>query len=309
MKFAVIGVGGYIAPRHLKAISDTGNTLSAAYDPKDSVGILDRYFFDVEYFTNFEEFHEYIKVNPVDYVSICTPNYLHKSHIAFALRNGANAICEKPLVLTGADLDELARIEKETGKRLYTVLQLRVHDVVQKIRAEILAKEQKEKHEVELVYFTSRGPWFHRAWKGNEKLSGGLASNIGVHFFDMLTWTFGEEISCEVHVKNDHIVAGYLELEKARVKWMLSVDRKYIPKEYLAKGKTTYRSIRIDGKEVEFSEGFTELHTVVYQDILAGRGYGLEDARAAVEITERIRKMNPSGTNRNTHPLLQTMDI
>lgn len=287
--FAIIGVGGYIAPRHLEAIKATGNNLVAAFDPKDSVGILDRYFPDCQFFTEFERFEAFIESQNIDYVSICSPNYLHSSHIKFALRNGANAICEKPLVLKEKEIDELAEYEKRFSKKIFTVLQLRVHDSIIKLRNKVI-EEGKPHYNVDLTYLTSRGNWYFESWKGDESKSGGLSTNIGVHFFDMLTWIFGELKSVKIQERTSALESGVVELEKASVNWKLSVDRSELPKAAVEAGKTTFRSITIDGEEFEFSEGFTELHNKVYQEILAGNGYGLESARVAIRIVENLRK-------------------
>ncbi len=308
-KFAIMGVGGYIAPRHLKAIKDTGNDLVAAFDPSDSVGILDQHFNDVEFFCNFEQFYNYISSNPVDFISICSPNHLHKAHIAFALKCGADVICEKPLVLTAADLDDLAQLERETKKKVYTVLQLREHSSIISIKEKLESKSNPEKLEIDLCYLTSRGPWFHRSWKGNTQLSGGLATNIGVHFFDMITWLVGKINSIELHYKDDHLVAGYMQFQKANVRWLLSVDRKYLPTSATQNGMTTFRSITIDGNEIEFSKGFTDLHTIVYQQIFKGNGYGIEDARQSIEIVEQIRNSEGIGITSNSHPLLEKYEL
>jgi UDP-N-acetyl-2-amino-2-deoxyglucuronate dehydrogenase len=292
--FAVIGVGGYIAPRHLEAIKVTGNKLVAAFDTKDSVGILDRYFPDCKFFTDFERFESYVESlkntkDQLDYVSICSPNYLHSSHIKFALRHGAHAICEKPLVLHESEIDELASYEKKFDRKVNTVLQLRVHDAIKSLKQKV-ENSNKPVHNVDLTYLTSRGNWYFESWKGDEKKSGGLSTNIGVHFFDMLTWIFGTMKKVEITEKTPSKEKGFVELDKAKVNWMLSVDKDLLPQEALASGKTTFRSIKIDGEEFEFSEGFTELHNRVYQEILAGNGYGVEDARVAIRIVENLRK-------------------
>ncbi|PIP88504.1 MAG: oxidoreductase [Bdellovibrionales bacterium CG12_big_fil_rev_8_21_14_0_65_38_15] len=289
--FAIIGVGGYIAPRHLEAIKSTGNTLVAAFDPKDSVGILDRYFPDCQFFTEFERFESFIETQKIDYVSICSPNYLHSSHIKFALRNGANAICEKPLVLNESDIDELVEYEKKYNKKVFTILQLRVHDSIVELKNKILT-ENKEHYQVDLTYLTSRGNWYFESWKGDESKSGGLSTNIGVHFFDMLTWIFGELKEVKIEKKTASLEIGLVELDKATVRWKLSVDRNELPKSAIESGKTTFRSIRINEQEFEFSEGFTELHNKVYERTLSGIGYGLEDARTAIKIVEQLRKSN-----------------
>lgn len=291
--FAVIGVGGYIAPRHLEAIKVTGNRLVAAFDVKDSVGILDRYFPDCQFFTDFERFESFVESlkgtkDQLDYVSICSPNYLHSSHIKFALRQGAHAICEKPLVLHEKEIDELASYEKKFDKKVFTVLQLRVHDAIVALKAKV-DQAARSDHQVDLTYLTSRGNWYFESWKGDDKKSGGLSTNIGVHFFDMLTWIFGKMKKVEIIEKTLSMEKGYVELEKAKVNWMLSVDKSLLPKVAIDSGKTTFRSIKIDGEEFEFSEGFTELHNRVYQEILAGKGYGLEAARTAIRIVENLR--------------------
>lgn len=307
--FAVIGVGGYIAPRHLQAINDTGNVVVCATDPKDSVGILDRYTQDVEFFTDFERFESYVESlkgtdRQIDFVTICSPNYLHSSHIKFALRHGCNVICEKPLVLTESEIDDLKIAEQKSGKKVFTVLQLRVHDAIIALKDKI-DKDPSKIHDIDLTYLTSRGPWFHESWKGNEAISGGLTTNIGIHFFDMLTWIFGEIKVNEIHSKNNKLASGYLELDRARVRWILSVDKKYLPAVALEKKMTTYRSITIDEQEIEFSEGFTDLHTRVYTQATQGQGYGLEDARVAIRIVEQIRKMQPTGLTNKSHPMLK----
>jgi UDP-N-acetyl-2-amino-2-deoxyglucuronate dehydrogenase len=292
--FAVIGVGGYIAPRHLEAIKITGNKLVAAFDTKDSVGILDRYFPDCKFFTDFERFESFVEslkgtTEQLDYVAICSPNYLHSSHIKFALRHGANAICEKPLVLHESDIDELVQYEKKCDRKVYTVLQLRVHEAILGLKKKV-ESEGKASHQVDLTYLTSRGNWYFESWKGDDKKSGGLSTNIGVHFFDMLTWIFGNLKKVEIIEKTPFMEKGYVELEKAKVNWMLSVDKNLLPPNAITSGKTTFRSIKIDGEEFEFSEGFTELHNTVYKEILAGNGYGLEAARIAIRIVENLRK-------------------
>jgi len=312
-RFALIGAAGYIAPRHMKAIKETGNVLVAALDKCDSVGIIDSYFPDADFFTEFERFDRHIdklrrKGEPVDYVSICSPNYLHDAHIRFALRSGADAICEKPLVLNPWNLDALKEIEEETGKKVYNILQLRVHPAIVSLkkRVEEQVSEKKEKYKVDLTYITSRGKWYFISWKGDINKSGGVATNIGIHFFDMLIWIFGEVKHYEVHYSEPlRKMAGYLELEKAEVRWFLSVDSKDLPESALKEGKRTYRSITIDGSEVEFSGGFTDLHTVVYQEILSGRGFGIEDARPSIELVYRLRNIKPVGFNDRVHPLAE----
>jgi UDP-N-acetyl-2-amino-2-deoxyglucuronate dehydrogenase len=295
--FAITGVAGYIAPRHLQAIKETGNRLVAAMDPHDAVGILDRYFFDVPYFREFERFDRHIEKlrrgveeDRIHYVSICSPNYLHDAHIRFALRVGADAICEKPLVLNPWNCDALAELEQEHKKRVHTVLQLRVHPACIALREKMLREPRTRKHEVNLTYLTSRGMWYLYSWKGNEAQSGGLATNIGVHFFDLLMWIFGKVEGCEVDQAEPRRIGGKLELERAKVNWSLSIAREDLPAECREKGQTTFRSITVDGQEVEFSEGFTGLHTKVYEEIMAGRGYGIEAARPAIELVYNIRQ-------------------
>lgn len=313
MNFAITGVGGYIAPRHLKAIKETGHRLVAACDPSDSVGILDRFFTDVKFFTEFERFDRHLEKlrrqnhdNRVHYLSICSPNYLHDAHVRFALRIGADAICEKPLVLNPWNIDALAELEHESGRKVNTVLQLRVHPALIALREKLLAERNpSKKHEVVLTYITSRGAWYLVSWKGQTDRSGGLATNIGIHFFDLLIWLFGPVQTNEVHVSNPLRTGGYLELERATVKWFLSIDRSDLPAECVQKEQTTYRHITIDGNEVEFSEGFTELHTEVYRRTLEGKGFGLEDARPSVVLAHDIREAQPIGVKPHSHALLR----
>lgn len=293
-KFALIGAAGYIAPRHMRAIKDTGNSLVSAYDITDSVGIIDSISPQSEFFTQFERFLEHahqLKRNPetaLDYVAVCSPNYLHHSHIAAGLRLGCDVICEKPLVPTPAILDELALVEKETGKRVYNILQLRHHQAILDLKDKVAKEHASKKYDVELTYITSRGNWYMESWKGDPRKSFGLATNIGVHFYDMLHFIFGKLQRNVVHYTSQHKAAGYLEYEKARVRWFLSIDANDLPDSVKGK-KPTYRSITVDGDEMEFSEGFTDLHTVSYQEILSGRGYGIEDARHCVETVNTIR--------------------
>ena len=309
--FAIIGVGGYVAPRHLKAIKDTGNNLIAAMDPNDSVGVLDSYFKDVRFFVEFERFDRHIEKlrrskeeKPIEFVSICSPNYLHDAHVRFALRVNADAICEKPLVLNPWNIDALAELEKESGRKIYTVLQLRVHPALIALREKLLQQKSNRKHDVCLTYITSRGRWYHVSWKGQLERSGGLATNIGIHFFDLLIWLFGPVENSEVHVSDQTRVGGALELERARVNWYLSIDRQDLPEVAVTEGKSTYRSITIDGEEVEFSGGFGDLHTVVYQDILGGGGFGLEDARPSIELVHQIRNAEILGKRERSHYML-----
>jgi UDP-N-acetyl-2-amino-2-deoxyglucuronate dehydrogenase len=309
--FAMTGVGGYVAPRHLKAIKETGNSLLAAVDPADSVGILDRYFNDVAFFTEFERFDRHLEKlrrlgddKRVHYVSICSPNYLHDAHCRFALRVGADAICEKPLVLNPWNIDALAELEQESGRRINTVLQLRVHPALIALRDKLQHEKPRDKHDVVLTYITSRGRWYLVSWKGQLDRSGGLATNIGIHFFDLLVWLFGSVQTSEVHLSQSTTAAGYLELERARVRWILSIDRDLLPDTLKKSEQTTYRSITIDGREVEFSEGFTDLHTEVYRRTLAGQGFGLEDARPSISLVHDLRVATPSGVSARSHPFL-----
>lgn len=293
MNFAIIGIGGYIAPRHIEAIRDLGHHLVAAYDKNDSVGIMDRYFPDCQFFTELERFESFLdslKNTPqkIDYISICTPNYLHLSHIQLALRNGAHAICEKPLVLSITDLDTLKLDQERTGKNVYTILQLRVHEAILALKEKI-THSNKDHFNISLDYMTSRGQWYHESWKGDVRKSGGLSTNIGVHFFDMLTWIFGPATEVKLMEKSSTYEKGFLKLAKANVDWSLTIDRSRLPQVAKESGKTTFRSIKIDGEEFEFSEGFTELHRKVYKDILSGNGYGSEANRMAIEIVEKIR--------------------
>lgn len=302
--FSLIGAAGYIAPRHLQAIEDTGNKLVSAYDPMDSVGILDRYTKNVEYFKTFEQFDYYNRnefPEDIDYVSICSPNYMHKSHIAYALQIGADAICEKPIVLTTSDIAELKNIESQTGKRIYTILQLRMHEKIKQLREKVLSDSRREKFDIDLTYITSRGPWYFQTWKAESKLSGGLPTNIGVHFFDMLTWIFGKIERNELHICQEKTCGGYLELERAKIKWVLSIDQNSLPEYHIKNNLPTYRSITIDGKEIEFSGGFSDLHTAVYQNILAGQGYGLSDTFEAIKVVEELRELPPTGLKAYSH--------
>lgn len=306
-KFALIGAAGYVAPRHMKAIQNTGNELVAALDPNDSVGIIDSYFPNADFFTEFERFDRHIdkqrrKGEKIDYVSICSPNYLHDAHIRFALRNDAHAICEKPLVLNPWNLDGLEEIEAETKSRVFNILQLRLHPAL------IELKEQIEKrdgvHDIDLTYITSRGHWYFTSWKGDIDKSGGIASNIGIHFFDMLIWIFGKIQKSIVHLVEPHKSAGYLELEKARVRWFLSVDQNSLPEDVKVAGQRTYRSITVDGNEIEFSGGFTDLHTQSYQGIIDGNGFGLGEARPSIEAVHYIRDAKPELKKGERHPFV-----
>jgi UDP-N-acetyl-2-amino-2-deoxyglucuronate dehydrogenase len=280
--FALIGVAGFVAIRHLKAIKDTGNLLVAALDKNDSVGILDSYFPKADFFIEFERFDRHVEKlrrnnTPIDYLSICTPNYLHDAHIRFALRNNAHAICEKPLVLNPWNIEALCKAQEESGKKIYTILQLRLHPVIQNLKSKIDQDDSGKIYDIDLTYITSRGNWYFTSWKAQEEKSGGIATNIGVHFFDMLTWIFGEVQQNIVHISEPKRASGFLLLKKARVRWYLSVDSNALPDELRNKGQKTYRSIVIDGKELEFSEGFTELHTQSYKEILSGNGFSAEE--------------------------------
>lgn len=309
--FALIGAAGYIAPRHMHAIKETGNELIAALDPSDSVGIIDSYFPGADFFTEFERFDRHIdklhRANDerrVHYVSICSPNYLHDSHVRFALRSGADAICEKPLVLNPWNIDGLLEIERATGNRVNTILQLRLHPAIRELRERVRGERRATKHEVDLAYVTSRGHWYLQSWKGDAKKSGGIATNIGVHFFDMLHFIFGALQENVVHHSSDTKAAGYLEYENARVRWFLSIDVEDVPAAQREAGQRTYRSITVDGNEIEFSGGFTDLHVRSYEEILAGRGFGLEDNRTAIETVAAIRGAAALGAKGNYHPLL-----
>ncbi len=309
--FALIGASGYIAPRHMKAIKDTGNHLSVGYDINDSVGIIDSISPVSEFFTEFERFQEFawqLKRNPdtaLDYVAVCSPNYLHHPHIAAGLRLGCDVICEKPLVPTPEMLDELALVEKETGQRVYNILQLRHHDAILKLKEKVANEQRSGKYQVDLTYITSRGKWYMESWKGNPRKSFGVATNIGVHFFDMLHFIFGKLEKSVVHYASDYKAAGYLEYEKARVPWFLSIDANDLPEEVNGK-QTTFRNISCDGEQIEFSSGFTDLHTISYEEILAGRGYGIEDARHCIETVNQIRTARPEQPAKGEgHPFLK----
>lgn len=306
--FALIGAAGYIAPRHLKAIKDTNNNLIAALDKFDSVGIMDSYFPDADFFVEFERFDRHIeklkrqKNVQLDYVSICTPNYLHDAHIRSALRRDAHAICEKPLVLNPWNIDALGDIEKGTGKKVYSILQLRLHSSIIALKDKVKKGPKDKIYDVDLTYLTSRGHWYYTSWKGDITKSGGIASNIGVHFYDMLSWIFGDVKQNIVHMHTHDRASGYLELENARVRWFLSIDYNTIPQDIRDAGQRTYRSITVDGEEIEFSGGFTELHTKSYRDILNGHGFGLDAARNSIEIVQTIRNAEISPLKEDYHP-------
>ena len=307
--FALIGAAGYIAPRHLKAIKDTNNNLIAALDKFDSVGIMDSYFPKADFFVEFERFDRHLeklkrKQIHLDYVSICTPNYLHDSHIRMALRRGADAICEKPLVLNPWNVDALLDIEKESGQKINTILQLRLHQSIIDLKNKVALDNKQGKYDVDLTYITSRGSWYDISWKGDASKSGGIATNIGVHFYDMLSWVFGEVQENKVHLREKNKAAGYLEFKNARVRWYLSIDEHDLPKQVQLDNKRTYRSITIDKQEIEFSGGFTELHTQSYQKILKGEGYGLLEARQSIDIVHDIRNLSLTNIGEK-HPFLK----
>lgn len=306
--FALIGAAGYVAPRHLRAIKNTGNNLSATYDPCDSVGILDSYFPNVAYFVEFERFDRHIeklkrKNNPIDYVSVCSPNYLHDSHIRFGLRINADVICEKPIVLNPWNIDALQEIESETDKHIFSILQLRLHPSIIALREKVLSGPTDKIYDVDLTYLTARGNWYYASWKGDISKSGGIATNIGVHFYDMLTWVFGSVKNNIVHIHTHDRAAGFLELEKARVRWFLSINQDTLPEEIRARGIRTYRSLQIEGQDLEFSDGFADLHSKSYEGILEGKGFGIGETIKAIEIVHDIRHAQPIGLKGDYHPL------
>ena len=311
INFGLIGASGYIAPRHMRAIKDTGNELIAALDPYDGIGIMDSYFPQAYFFTEYERFDRFVDKwrrngnKKIEYIAITTPNYLHDSHIRFALRSGANAICEKPLVLNPHNIDQLKIIEEESGKKVFNILQLRLHESIvalkNKISKELLQNPDRI-YDVDLTYLTSRGKWYFISWKGDEDKSGGVATNIGVHFFDMLSWIFGPIEENIVHLKQPDANAGYMRLKNANVRWFLSVNYDYIPENIKNSGKRTFRSIKVNGDEIEFSDGFTDLHTKSYEHILSGEGFGLDEARNSINIVSNIRKMLPIGLRGEYHP-------
>jgi UDP-N-acetyl-2-amino-2-deoxyglucuronate dehydrogenase len=304
--FALIGAAGYIAPRHLKAIKENNQNLVAILDPNDSVGVIDSYFPEAAFFTEYERFDRHCEMlrrageeERIHYVSICSPNYLHDAHIRFALRADANAICEKPLVLNPWNVEALKSLEIETGRKINTILQLRHHPSIIELKKKIDSEKKSKKYDIVLTYITPRGKWYHFSWKGNKMKSGGIATNIGVHFFDMLAWIFGDTKNSILHYSSEDKASGLLELEKANVKWFLSLD-----KNDLAAGDKTFRLITIDGEEIEFSEGFTDLHTISYREILEGRGYGIDDAKPSVETVYEIRNSQAIGLKGDYHPFL-----
>lgn len=310
-RFALIGAAGFIAPRHMQAIKETKNDLVAIVDKNDSVGIIDSYFPNAHYFTEFERFDRHIeklkRKGPqfkVDYVSICTPNYLHDAHIRFALRVGADAICEKPVVLNPWNVDALQEIEAENQKKVHTILQLRLHPEVIKLKQKIDTMNSTQKADIDLTYITSRGNWYLISWKGDVAKSGGIATNIGIHFFDLLNWIFGPVEKNDVHLNEETKAAGFLELKKARVRWFLSIDDQDLPDDVQKKNKRMYRSLKIGDDEIDLSTGFSNLHTISYKEILQGRGFSLEDARASIELAHSIRHANAIGKKGDYHPFL-----
>jgi UDP-N-acetyl-2-amino-2-deoxyglucuronate dehydrogenase len=309
--FALTGAAGYVAPRHFKAIRDTGHRLVAAVDPHDAVGVLDRFGFDVRFFTEFERFDRHLEklrrgpeIDRVNYVSICSPNYLHDAHIRLALRIGADAICEKPLVINPWNLDALRELEQETGQRVNTVLQLRLHPELRALRDRLRLQRSGQPHDVCLTYVSARGRWYDVSWKGSDERSGGIVTNIGIHLFDLMLWLFGPVVECEVHLHETRRMSGFVELERARVRWFLSTEASDLPFPPQPGVRTTFRSITVDGQEIEFSEGFADLHTRVYEEVLGGRGFGIDESRPAIELTHQIREAPPEPKAAHLHPFL-----
>lgn len=305
--FALIGAAGYIAPKHMRAIKDTGNKLLVALDPSDSVGIIDSYFPQAAFFSEFERFDRHVdklkrSETPIDFVSVCSPNYLHDAHIRFGLKSGANVICEKPMVLNPWNTDSLVDLEKSSGKKLFNILQLRLHEDIQKLKDKIDNGPADKIYDFDLTYITSRGNWYYASWKGDAAKSGGIATNIGIHFYDMLSWIFGALKENIVHLNSHDRAAGYFEFEKARVRWFLSIDANTLPAEVRAQGKSTYRSMKIEGEEIEFSDGFSDLHTKSYAAILEGKGFGIKEVLPAIDIVHKIRNANAIGLKGNYHP-------
>lgn len=304
--FGLIGAAGFIAPRHMKAIRESGNAIVCALDRFDSVGVLDSYFPDADFFTEFERFDRHVEKlrlrgTPLDYISICSPNYLHDAHIRFGLRNDADVICEKPLVLNPWNIDSLAHLEQQTGRKVFNILQLRLHPAIMSLREKVQGSPGRI-HDVDLTYITSRGNWYYSSWKGDISKSGGIATNIGVHFYDMLSWIFGPVRRNDVHIHTHDRAAGYLEFERARVRWFLSINASTLPEDVAVKGKRTFRSLTLDGESVEFSDGFTELHTQSYLDILSGKGFPLDEVRSAIQVVHAIRNQAPMGLRGDYHP-------
>lgn len=311
--FALIGAAGYIAPRHMKAIHDTGNELLVAMDVNDSVGVIDSHFPDAQFFTDFELFDAFVNAErragrKIDFTSIATPNFLHSAHMQWALRTGSEAICEKPLVLQPEQIDELKAIEAETGRKIYTILQLRLHPAILALRDRVAQMPEGEKADVDLTYITSRGNWYLKSWKGLTEKSGGIATNIGVHFYDMLHFVYGDLQENIVHLNTPTKAAGYLEYKRARVRWFLSLDLNDVPAEERTKGKRTFRAVIADGENLEFSDGFTELHTKIYEDILSGGGFGVEDNRVAIETVSTIRNAPISQAGDLAHPFVRAAE-
>ena len=305
--FTLIGASGYIAPRHLRAIKETGCNLLAAYDPFDSVGVMDSFFPEADFFTEFERFERHIDKlkrngHQMDFVSICSPNYLHDSHIRFGLKNGADVICEKPLVLNPWNLEGLMQMEEETGHKVYNILQLRLHQSIVALKKKVDAAPKDKVFDFDLTYITSRGKWYYTSWKGDERKSGGIATNIGVHFFDMLSWIFGDVRENIVHLHEHDRAAGYLEFDRAKVRWFLSINADILPDTVKKEGKTTYRSMSLEGEEIEFSDGFKDLHNMSYKAILAGNGFRISEALNAIKIVHEIRNANPIGLKGEYRP-------
>ncbi|MDZ7742785.1 MAG: Gfo/Idh/MocA family oxidoreductase [Bacteroidota bacterium] len=313
-RFGLIGAAGYIAPRHMKAIKECGHELVAALDKNDSVGIIDSYFPEADFFTESERYDRHLDKlrrkgdQKIDFVSICSPNYLHDAHIRLALRNQAHAICEKPIVLNPWNVDALQEIERESGKRIYNVLQLRLHPAIKALKEKVEKGPEDKVYDLDLTYITSRGRWYHMSWKGDVVKSGGVATNIGVHFFDMMSFVFGKVKKIVLNYSDQNTAAGYMELEKARVRWFLSLDPAHLPEHIAGNGQRTFRSITVEGEEIEFSGGFTDLHTELYRDILSGEGYGMEDARASIEIVHHIRNAEATGMKGEYHPYLRRIE-
>jgi UDP-N-acetyl-2-amino-2-deoxyglucuronate dehydrogenase len=304
--FALIGAAGYVAPRHMRAIRDTGNELKVAFDPKDSVGVIDSYFPDTRFFVEFERFDRHVDKmqrsgDRIDYVTICSPNYLHDAHVRFGLRSDADVICEKPLVLNPWNLDGLVEAQQRAGRKINTILQLRLHPAIRALR-ESVAANTEHIHDLDLTYITSRGRWYHVSWKGDDGKAGGIATNIGIHFFDMLTYVFGPVKQSALHLRTPQRAAGYLELARARVRWFLSIARGDLPQDQCKPGQMTFRSIRIDNKAFEFSEGFTDLHTESYRAVLAGQGYGIDECRPSIELASSLRTAKIEWNTGDRHP-------
>ena len=314
VSFALIGAAGYIAPKHMKAMTATGGKLVVAFDQHDSVGVLDSHFPNASFFTEFERFDRHLEKlrrtvsDAVQYVAVCSPNYLHDAHCRLALRIGADAICEKPLVINPWNLDQLRELEQEYGKRIYTVLQLRLHPAVVKLREEWSTRNSGKKAEVCLTYITRRGRWYHNSWKGDEARSGGLAMNIGVHFFDFLIWTFGRVQRNFLNLRQSSRMSGVLELERARIKWFLSIDENDLPAKVREDGGYAYRAIDVDGQEMDLSAGFVDLHSHVYQSILSGDGFGTEAAQSAIDLVYQLRNSSEVPCREDSHPYMLSRD-